>query len=103
MAYQSTQNDPLKKTEAVAGDADNIRDDIRALRDDVTTLISDASDVAKAGARKGIEKGKEAAAEAQDKLEDSLATVEQRVRQNPLTAIGIAFGVGVLLSALTRR
>lgn len=41
--------------------------------------------------------------QARERSEDMVHTVSGYVRDNPLTALGLAFAAGTLLSALTRR
>ena len=43
------------------------------------------------------------AAEASEKARTGKDYVENKVRENPLAAVGIAFGTGVLLAALRRK
>lgn len=102
MAFSSTSTNP--ETDK-AGDASmkTLRDDVDALRADLKTLLSDSSAVARAKARKGVAEGERVAEDAKRMVEDASATLEGKVRDNPLAAVAIAFGVGVVLSAISRR
>jgi ElaB/YqjD/DUF883 family membrane-anchored ribosome-binding protein len=53
-----------------------------------------------AGARETLQERKTAAAA---QVDDSLARVESFIRERPMTAAGIAFAAGVLVSRLLRR
>lgn len=104
MARTATKDKPeLVAKEAVANDVDAIKADVSALRDDLRALIADAGKVAKLKSERGVEHGKEIAGSAQESLEKTKATLEDKVRERPFAAIGIALGAGFLMSALTRR
>lgn len=88
---------------AEKADYATLRSDIDALRDDMKTLAKDARSFAAARGEKAMEKGREFAEEAGERVSAAKQTIEQQVRENPLAALGVAFGVGVLLASLTRR
>lgn len=86
--------------------------------EDLRTVIRDGQEVLRAGADDLSEKGKEARARLEDALRrakstcestceqfegragDAAREVESAIREHPLTSIGAAFGVGVLLGVL---
>lgn len=82
--------------------------------EDLRTVIRDGQEVLRAGADDLNEKGKEARARLEDALRrakstceqfegragDAAREVESAIREHPLTSVGAAFGVGVLLGVL---
>lgn len=89
-------------TDDVNSDIDALKADFQSLQDDVRSLFGSLGKVAKGKSNEGVEKGVQLADGATDKVRDTQAYVEQQVRANPLTAIGIALGAGYLLSSLRR-
>lgn len=94
---------PALATTEQTVDADTLKKDIDALREDVRTLMTDLGAVAKKSSERGLAQGKDVADQALERATEARSTVEDKVRENPLAAIGIALGAGVLLSALSRR
>ncbi|OLF77666.1 hypothetical protein AWH62_03050 [Maricaulis sp. W15] len=88
---------------SVNADMDELRDDLKALRGDLSKLLSDTGSYASAKSRAGLERSKDLTQSAQKSLEDTRETVEDKVRENPLAALGIAVGVGALLSYVSSR
>lgn len=85
------------------GELTDLKADIAALRTDFAKLMEDTGEVAKAQRDAGIERGREALNTAGEEIKKQKGKVEDSVRENPLAAIGIAFGVGVLMAAISRR
>ncbi len=79
--------------------SDNARDEIRSLRDQVNQLMEDRVSpvLSDAGKRAG-----DAASQARDYTEDSAEMVSDRVRDQPLIAIGVAAAVGFLFGRITK-
>ncbi len=78
---------------------DSARDELRALRDQVNQLMDDRvtpafSDVSK--------RAYKAAGQARAYTEDSAEAVSDRVRDQPLIAIGVAAAVGFLFGRITK-
>lgn len=73
-----------------------LKDDIAALRSDFSKLLSDAGNVARAQTDRTL-------GGAGDQIRTQKNKAESVVREHPLAAIGIAFGVGVLMAAMSRR
>lgn len=88
-------------------DLGTLRKDIDSLREDVSALLKHSGKYADATARqnidKGIQAGKDAADKAAKSLKSASGAVEDRIRENPLAAVGIALGAGVMLSMLYRK
>jgi ElaB/YqjD/DUF883 family membrane-anchored ribosome-binding protein len=90
------------------------REAVDKLVNDLRAVVRDGQEVLKAGAGDLSEKGKEARARLDEALQRARLTCEQfesragdaaraaetAIRDNPLTSVGIAFGVGVLLGVL---
>lgn len=84
-------------------DAATLRKDLDAVRSDLKTLMADIREISKERGERALQKGKDVASKAGDKIEATRETVEDKVRENPLVSVGIAFGVGVLLAGIARR
>ena len=80
-----------------------LRKDLAALRDDVASLASAATRVAVERKDRAAEAVRDKAAELTAKGEDLAAAVGREVRQRPLAAVAIAFGVGYLFAKSRRR
>jgi ElaB/YqjD/DUF883 family membrane-anchored ribosome-binding protein len=79
--------------------ADTTRDELRALRDQVNALMDDRVSPAFNDATK---RAGEAAQRARGYAEDQAEKVSDRVRDQPLIAIGVAAAVGFLLGRITK-
>lgn len=92
---------------AVDGDVGALRKDIDALREDVSALLKHSGKFADVKTRqnfeKGVEMSKEAAEKASKSIQSASNAVEDRIRENPLAAVGLALGAGVMLSMLYRK
>ena len=75
----------LRLTEELAGQIDAIRADIQSLTSTVSRM-----------ANKQINR-------AQDKAAETASQAEEAIRQNPLSAVAIAIGLGFLFGVFTRR
>ena len=84
-------------------DVDTLKDDIAALRADLRQVVTDVSGLASLKAQAGVERGAELASKAGEQIGDAKTAVEGRIRENPLAAIGIAFGAGLVLAMLRRN
>ena len=87
------------KTEAEE-DYSALKDDIATLRADLKGVIDDIKGIASVRARSGMEKGKKVADKAGEQLSETRADVESQIRSNPLAAVGIAFGAGLMLALM---
>ena len=84
--------------------------DVGTLAEDARALMAATADVAgeKVGeARKrlaaALESGKELYGRVRDKTVERARVVDGRIHEHPYQAIGIAFGVGVLIGVLVNR
>ena len=82
------------------GDYAALKDDIAMLRGDLKNVMADMQGLAKVKAQAGVEKGKEFADKASGQFMETRADVESEIRKNPLAAVGIAFGAGLILAMM---
>jgi ElaB/YqjD/DUF883 family membrane-anchored ribosome-binding protein len=92
--------------------AEDVAEDLKTLAEDAKMLMSATAHVAEekvVEARKrlaaALERGKDAISAVRDKTMEGAKAVDEKVRNNPYQAVGIAFGVGAILGYLlsTRR
>lgn len=97
---------PLKTSAASENldqDIDALRKDFASLKDNVSALMAHVGSLAGEKADEGVQASKAMAGQAKDGLEDARETVENKIREKPLAAIGIAAGVGALLALASRK
>ncbi len=89
-----TDSDRTSASRRGAGnrDAEELAEQIDAIRADLQNLTSSVSRIA----------GKQLN-RAQDKAMETASEAEEAIRRNPLQAVAIAAGLGLLLGVLTRR
>jgi ElaB/YqjD/DUF883 family membrane-anchored ribosome-binding protein len=99
---------------ATKSDAEQLRDDMAALRNDMNALmkhVRQLGDSATQEARAGLaatgtrlrENIERTAQTAKARGQENIAALEHTVRERPLTAIALAFGLGMLVSRLLPR
>lgn len=84
-------------------DVDQLRDDLGRLRSDVAGTARDIAGAARTGVKEAGAYVSDAVETVRERGEEHLETTREAIRENPLAATAIAFGVGVLLGALLRR
>jgi ElaB/YqjD/DUF883 family membrane-anchored ribosome-binding protein len=94
---QHGRNHPMSSTDTARRgpgkqDADEIADQIDAIREDLQNLTSTVGRIA----NKQLNR-------AQDKAMATASEAEEAIRRNPLQSVAIAVGVGFLFGVLTRR
>jgi ElaB/YqjD/DUF883 family membrane-anchored ribosome-binding protein len=77
--------------------------DLAARAGEVRERLRQALEAVEASARAGRAEVLGAASAAQRSLEDELADAERKIRENPLGAVLVAAGVGLVLGLLVRR
>jgi ElaB/YqjD/DUF883 family membrane-anchored ribosome-binding protein len=87
----STDSD-VRSKKSMSRDTEEIADQIDAIRADLQSLTSTVSRIA----NKQINR-------AQDKAVETANQAEEAIRQNPLSAVAIAVGLGFLFGVFTRR
>ena len=80
------------KRGAPGRDADNLANQIDAIRADLQNLTSTVGRIAKGQVNR-----------AQDKAMETTNEAEEAIRRNPLQAVAIAAGLGFLFGVFTRR
>jgi len=92
--------------ESYKSDVAQLRKQIRKLTDTVNDITSDRgaelSDVLRANLQSVVSQGEEALAEVRDQAERVSADTQDAIAKNPLTAVSIALGVGVILGMISR-
>ena len=85
-------------------------DDMKTLGEDARALLAATADVAGekvVEARKrlaaALERGKEMCGVVRDKAIEKARAVDERVHEHPYQAMGVAFGVGILIGVLVTR
>jgi ElaB/YqjD/DUF883 family membrane-anchored ribosome-binding protein len=78
----TTGNDALRE----------VKTQIERIKDSIDAIVSDAG-----------EKGRQASEAVRDVTHDVAETIEESVRDRPLTALAIAIGVGALIGMTLRR
>jgi ElaB/YqjD/DUF883 family membrane-anchored ribosome-binding protein len=78
-------------------------DDLAARAGEVRERLRRALEAVEASARTGGTELLEAASAAQRSLTDELADAERKIRENPLGAVLVAAGIGLVLGLLVRR
>ena len=82
----------MRGKKSVSRDTEELADQIDAIRSDIQSLTSTVSRMA----NKQINR-------AQDKAVETANQAEEAIRQNPLSAVAIAVGLGFLFGVFTRR
>ena len=96
------------------GGADRLREDLEAmkndfaaLRDDLRVFAQDAGSAARTGAASAAERlrqgGREALDSARAKGRQAKEQVQGQIEDHPFMAVGVAFGVGLLVGAIIAR
>lgn len=92
---------------AAGSDFESLKDDVAKLRSDIQSLASNSGKYIRERTSKeydrGVQVSKEYADKASSEAEKARDYIEDKVRENPLASIGIAFGTGVLLAMLKRK
>jgi ElaB/YqjD/DUF883 family membrane-anchored ribosome-binding protein len=90
----------------LAADLAALREDIMRLSDAVAGLVRAQTDAAGAAVKDAVGEAREhlsqAASQAQDSALGAFADLERRIEKNPLTAVLIAAGVGMVFGMMNR-
>ena len=92
------------------GDAEKTIQDINAAVEEGEEMLSEVSDTTsekgramRARLQRALDRAKGLYGDLQDRASAAAKTTDQAVRDNPYQAIGIAFGVGLLIGVLAAR
>jgi ElaB/YqjD/DUF883 family membrane-anchored ribosome-binding protein len=106
-AAKSRADDIADDAETAAADLETLRQDVVRLSKAVSTLVTAQAANAKATvtekASEIYDTGLDYAYTAEDQMRVMAEDVSAKVRANPLTSIGIVFGVGYILGLMRRR
>lgn len=89
--------------DSVSSDVDDLKQDVEALRQDIGQLVNSLSNAGKAKVDDGISTAKGYADQAKAQMQDTREQAEGQIRENPLVAVGAAFGVGYVLGKLLSK
>ncbi|MBX3357794.1 MAG: DUF883 family protein [Phycisphaeraceae bacterium] len=96
----TTSSHPAKASRSdeadLRNDLDSIKGDLVQLRVDFNELLRDASGVVKSRVHSAVDTAVAAGKE-------NVHTLEKRIEERPLMAVGIALGVGALIGFMLRR
>src|SRR4029450_10818686 len=102
----------MQDTRAVRAEIEHVRrllaetttaDDLAARASEVRDRLRQALERGEDAARPARTETLEAAATARRSLDDELAEAAQKIRDNPLGAVALAAGIGLVLGLLIRR
>jgi ElaB/YqjD/DUF883 family membrane-anchored ribosome-binding protein len=82
-------------------DFDALKNDMKALREDLAALLRDTGAVAQEEAKRAAERAKGLADQGVRQAEEYKDVIEDKVREHPFAAVGIALAAGFILAALT--
>lgn len=84
-------------------DFDALKNDMKALRADLAALLADTSKLAQEKAKDVGAKARGVADDAGEKAGEYRDAIEDKVREHPFAAVGIALAAGFILASLSRR
>ena len=103
MASSTTTTGTGAPASAVKSDYDALKNDVKALREDIAALAQDAGKAAGAEARRQAKKAEKYVDSAGKQASEYRDIVEDKVRDHPFAAIGIALAAGFIVASLGRR
>jgi ElaB/YqjD/DUF883 family membrane-anchored ribosome-binding protein len=84
-------------------DYDALKADLKALRADLAALVNDTGKIASEEAKRQTVKARALADDAGKKATEYRDIVEDKVRDHPFAAIGIALAAGFVVASMARR
>jgi ElaB/YqjD/DUF883 family membrane-anchored ribosome-binding protein len=90
-------------TGASKTDFEALKNDMKALRADLAALVKDTGAIASNEARKAGERAGRLANDAGKQALEYRDAIEDKVREHPFAAVGIALAAGFVIAALTSR
>ena len=92
-----------KKTQAAGNDMGTLAEDARALMTATADVAGEKVSEARKRLAAALERGKEIYGRVRAKAVEGVEATDEVVHEHPYQAIGIAFGVGMLLGYLVAR
>jgi len=92
-----------KQTQASSNDIGSLAEDARALLTATADVAGDKVSEARKRLAAALEQGKEMCGRVREKAIEGAKAADEAVHEHPYQAIGIAFGIGALLSYLVTR
>ncbi|MBW0004929.1 MAG: DUF883 family protein [Hyphomicrobiales bacterium] len=91
--------------EIASGDLDSLRADVTKLAQTVSQLVQNQANSTRNQITNAVgaagDNLSQTAAMAQDRFMSMEAEMESQIKQNPLAAVGVAFGIGLLIGKMT--
>jgi ElaB/YqjD/DUF883 family membrane-anchored ribosome-binding protein len=88
---------------AMKTDFEALKNDMKALRADLAALLKDTGAVASDEAKRAAARAGKLAEGARDQASEYRDALEDKVREHPFAAVGIALAAGFILAAMTSR
>ena len=86
---------------AMKTDFEALKNDMKALRADLAALLKDTGQLASEEAKRAAERARGLADTGVRQAEEYKDAIEDKVREHPFAAVGIALAAGFILAALT--
>ena len=96
-------NNMEKQTQAMSNDMSRLAEDAGALMAATADVAGEKVAEARKRLAAALESGKEIYGRVRDKAVEKAKAVDETVHEHPYHAMGIAFGVGVLIGVLVNR
>lgn len=97
------KNDMEKQTQAISNDISTLAEDARALMAATADVAGEKVSEARKRLAAALESGKELYGRVRDKTVEKAKVVDEKVHEHPYQAMGLAFGVGILVGVLVTR
>jgi ElaB/YqjD/DUF883 family membrane-anchored ribosome-binding protein len=82
----------------MSADLESLKDSFSQLRKDVIYVLEGAVGVGKSSASGAVDGVKSRLSDLKDAGDSQVATLEKRIKKNPLAAAAVAFGIGVIVA-----
>jgi ElaB/YqjD/DUF883 family membrane-anchored ribosome-binding protein len=99
----STGNGAPGAAAAMKTDFEALKNDMKALRADLAALLKDTGAIASEEAKRAAERARGLADSGVRQAEEYKDAIEDKIRERPFAAVGIALAAGFVLAALTAR
>jgi ElaB/YqjD/DUF883 family membrane-anchored ribosome-binding protein len=103
MASSTTATGNGASAGAVKTDYEALKNDVKTLREDLAALAKDAGKAASTEAQRHARKAEKYVDNARTQAGEYRDIVEDKVRDHPFAAIGIALAAGFIVASLGRR